>query len=168
MDFFDKYKFASDNPDEFRIDIKNFEKPEVLDESHLSNLLSHSIRITHDILPNVTKSIDVVFKRLKIENQFNLNKYLLKKFSKVPTPHRIVPLLLFENFIPQPLKETLFHFSKSSNNFFTFVTPLIWVLFYWNSVILILLFVDLFLKFVALQLVKLQSLCTLLNSTRQS
>ena len=71
MDFFDKYKFASDNPDEFGIDIKNFEKPEVLDESHLSNLLSHSIRITHDILPNVTKSIDVVFKRLKIENQFN-------------------------------------------------------------------------------------------------
>ena len=71
MDFFDKYKFASDNPDEFGIDIKKFEKPEVLDESHLSNLLSHSIRITHDILPNVTKSIDVVFKRLKIENQFN-------------------------------------------------------------------------------------------------
>ena len=71
MDFFDKYKFSSDNPDEFGIDIKKFEKPKVLDESHLSNLLSHSIRITHDILPIVTKSINVVFKRLKIENQFN-------------------------------------------------------------------------------------------------
>ena len=71
MDFFDKYKFASDNPDEFGIDIKKFEKPKVLDESHLSNLLSHSIRVTKDILPNVTKSIDTVFKKLQIENQFN-------------------------------------------------------------------------------------------------
>ena len=71
MDFFDKYKFTSDNPDEFGIDIKKFEKPEVLDESHLSNLLSHSIRVTKDILPNVTKSIDTVFRRLQIENQFN-------------------------------------------------------------------------------------------------
>ena len=71
MDFFDKYKFASDNPDEFGIDIKKFEKPKVLDESHLSNLLSHSISVTKDILPNVTKSIDTVFKKLQIENQFN-------------------------------------------------------------------------------------------------
>ncbi len=71
MDFFDKYKFASDNPDEFGIDIKAFQKPKILDESHLSNLLSHSIRITNDILPKVTKSINTVFKRLKIENQFN-------------------------------------------------------------------------------------------------
>ena len=71
MDFFDKYKFSSDNPDEFGIDIKKFKKSEVLDESHLSNLLSHSIRITKDILPNVTKSINTVFKRLEIENQFN-------------------------------------------------------------------------------------------------
>jgi len=71
MDFFDKYKFSSDNPDEFGIDIKKFEKPEVLDESHLSNLLSHSIRITKDILPNVTKSINTVFKKLQIDNQFN-------------------------------------------------------------------------------------------------
>ena len=71
MDFFDKYKFSSDNPDEFGIDIKKFKKSEVLDESHLSNLLSHSIRITKDILPNVTKSINTVFQRLEIENQFN-------------------------------------------------------------------------------------------------
>ena len=71
MDFFDKYKFKSDNPEEFGIDIKKFKKQEVLDESHLSNLLSHSIRITKDILPNVSKSINKVFKKLEIENQFN-------------------------------------------------------------------------------------------------
>ena len=39
MDFFEKYKFISDNPDEFGINIKKFKKSEILDESHLSNLL---------------------------------------------------------------------------------------------------------------------------------
>ena len=71
MDFFDKYKFSSDNPEEFGIDIKKFKKSEVLDEGHLSNLLSHSIRITKDILPKVSKSINRVFEKLEIENQFN-------------------------------------------------------------------------------------------------
>ena len=37
MDFFDKYKFSSDNPDEFGININEFKKSDVLDESHLSN-----------------------------------------------------------------------------------------------------------------------------------
>ena len=53
MDFFDKYKFSSDNPDEFGININEFKKSDVLDESHLSNLLSTSIRITEDIIPQV-------------------------------------------------------------------------------------------------------------------
>ena len=71
MDFFDKYKFKSDNPEEFGINLKNFKKSKVLDESHLSNLLSHSIRITEEILPKVYKSINQVFKKLKIDNEFN-------------------------------------------------------------------------------------------------
>ena len=70
MDF-DKYKFSGDNPLEFGIDIKKYKKHNILDESHLSDLLSHSIRITEDILPNVSKSINKVFEKLKIENQFN-------------------------------------------------------------------------------------------------
>ena len=71
MDFFDKYKFSSDNPDEFGININEFKKSDVLDESHLSNLLSTSIRITEDIIPQVYKSIKSVFRKLRVENQFD-------------------------------------------------------------------------------------------------
>ena len=71
MDYLDKYKFSCDNPEEFGIDIKKYKKQNVLDESHISDLLSHSIRITKDILPKVSKSINAVFKKLEIENQFN-------------------------------------------------------------------------------------------------
>mgnify|MGYP001276489551 CR=1 FL=1 len=71
MDFFDKYKFSSDNPEEFGINPNDFKKSDVLDESHLSNLLSTSIRITEDIIPKVYKSIKSVFKKLKVENKFD-------------------------------------------------------------------------------------------------
>ena len=71
MDYFEKYRFHKDNPEEFGINLKEFEKPKVLDESHLSNLLSHSIRVTKEILPKVHSSIEKVFERLEIENQFN-------------------------------------------------------------------------------------------------
>ena len=71
MDYLDKYKFSCDNPEEFGIDIKKYKKHNVLDESHISDLLSHSIRITKDILPKVSKSINTVFEKLEIENQFN-------------------------------------------------------------------------------------------------
>lgn len=71
MDFFEKYRFEKDNPEEFGIDLKKFRKSDILDESHLSNLLSHSIKVSRDILPTVQNSIDGVFKNLKIDNQFN-------------------------------------------------------------------------------------------------
>ena len=71
MDYFEKYRFHKDNPEEFGINLKEFEKPKVLDESHLSNLLSHSIRVTKEILQKVYSSIEKVFERLEIENQFN-------------------------------------------------------------------------------------------------
>ena len=71
MDFFEKYRFYKDDPEEFNIDLKKIEKPKILDESHLSNLLSNSIKVTQEILPKVYKSIDNVFEKLKIENQFN-------------------------------------------------------------------------------------------------
>ena len=82
MDFFEKYRYQKDNPEEFGIDLKKIERPQVLDESHLSNLLSHSIKVTKDILPTVQKSIDEVFKKLKIENQFNFVEMLLAEHEK--------------------------------------------------------------------------------------
>ena len=60
-----------DNPKDFGINLKDINRPKILDESHLSNLLSHSIKITKDIMPKVHNCIEKVFKKLKIENQFN-------------------------------------------------------------------------------------------------
>ena len=72
MDFLDKYKYFKDDPSEFEIDPKEFKKnSNELDESHLSNLLTNSIRVNKKILPKVGKAIDLVFNRIKIENNFN-------------------------------------------------------------------------------------------------
>ncbi len=71
MDYLEKYRYSKDNPEDFDIKLKDTKRPEILDESHLSNLLSHSIKITNDIMPKVHNCIEQVFKRLKIENQFN-------------------------------------------------------------------------------------------------
>jgi hypothetical protein len=72
MDFLEKYKYHKDNPEEFGIDLKKFKKlNEELDTSHISALLSTSIRVSKDLIPSVAKAIDQVFKRIKIENNFN-------------------------------------------------------------------------------------------------
>ena len=72
MDFLEKYKYHKDNPEEFGIDLKKFKKlNEELDNSHISALLSTSIRVSKDLIPSVAKAIDQVFKRIKIENNFN-------------------------------------------------------------------------------------------------
>ena len=45
MDFLDKYKYNKDDPSEFGIDIKKFKNnSNELDNSHLSNLLTNSVR----------------------------------------------------------------------------------------------------------------------------
>ena len=72
MDFLEKYKYHKDNPEEFGIDLKKFKKlNEELYNSHISALLSTSIRVSKDLIPSVAKAIDQVFKRIKIENNFN-------------------------------------------------------------------------------------------------
>ncbi len=72
MDFLDKYKYYKDDPGEFGIDIKKFKKNNnELDNSHLSYLLTNSVKIDKEIFPKVGKAIDIVFKRIKIENVFN-------------------------------------------------------------------------------------------------
>ena len=72
MDFLDKYKYFKDDPSEFEIDLKDYKKnSNELDNRHLSNLLTNSIRVNKEILPKVGKAIDLVFDRIKIENNFN-------------------------------------------------------------------------------------------------
>ena len=72
MDFLDKYKYHKDDPSEFGIDPKEFKKnSNKLDNSHLSNLLTNSVRVSKEILPKVGNAIETVFERIKIENNFN-------------------------------------------------------------------------------------------------
>ena len=72
MDFLDKYKYHKDDPEEFGINLNDFKKnSNELDNSHLSNLLTNSVRVSKEILPKVGKAIEIVFKRIKIENNFN-------------------------------------------------------------------------------------------------
>jgi hypothetical protein len=72
MDFLDKYKYHKDDPSEFGIDLKEFKKnSNELDNSHLSNLLTNSVRVSKEILPKVGSAIETVFERIKIENNFN-------------------------------------------------------------------------------------------------
>ena len=72
MDFLDKYKYHNDDPSEFGIDLKEFKKnTNELDNSHLSNLLTNSVRVSKEILPKVGSAIETVFERIKIENNFN-------------------------------------------------------------------------------------------------
>ena len=50
MDFLDKYKYHKDDPSEFGIDLKEFKKNSIeLDNSHLSNLLTNSVRVSKNI-----------------------------------------------------------------------------------------------------------------------
>ena len=72
MDFLDKYKYHKDDPREFGVELKDLKKnSSELDNSHLSNLLTNSVRVDKEILPKVGEAIETVFKRIKIENNFN-------------------------------------------------------------------------------------------------
>ena len=72
MDFLDKYKYHKDDPREFGVELKDLKKTSnELDNSHLSNLLTNSVRVDKEILPKVGEAIEIVFKRIKIENNFN-------------------------------------------------------------------------------------------------
>ena len=69
MNSLDIFRYSKDDPNEFDIS-----KPKI-DESeknkYLSNLLSHSIKVSEEIFPNIAKSIDEIFAKLKLENNFN-------------------------------------------------------------------------------------------------
>jgi len=72
MDFLDKYKYHKDDPREFGIEPKDLKKDSSeLDNNHLSNLLTNSVRVSKEILPKVGSAIETVFDRIKIENNFN-------------------------------------------------------------------------------------------------
>ena len=84
MDFLDKYKYHKDDPREFGVELKDLKKASnELDNSHLSNLLTNSVRVDKEILPKVGEAIETVFKRIKIENNFNF--FITADNNQAPT-----------------------------------------------------------------------------------
>ncbi len=72
MNYLQQFKYSKDDPAEFDINPNlNKNDNKIFDDSHLSNLLSRSIRVEKEIFPTVGNAIEKVFKRLDLENEFN-------------------------------------------------------------------------------------------------
>jgi hypothetical protein len=72
MSYLKQFKYSKDDPAEFDINPNlNKNDNKIFDDSHLSNLLSRSIRVEKEIFPTVGNAIEKVFKRLDLENEFN-------------------------------------------------------------------------------------------------
>jgi hypothetical protein len=72
MNYLKQFKYSKDDPAEFDINPNlNKNDNKIFDDSHLSNLLSRSIRVEKEIFPTVGNAIEKVFKRLDLENEFN-------------------------------------------------------------------------------------------------
>ena len=72
MNYLQQFKYSKDDPAEFDINPNlNKNDNKIFDDSHLSNLLSRSIRVEKAIFPTVGGAIEKVFKRLDLENEFN-------------------------------------------------------------------------------------------------
>ena len=72
MNYLKQFKYSKDDPAEFGINPNsNKSENKSFDDSHLSNLLSRSIRVEKEIFPTVGNAIEKVFKQLGLENEFN-------------------------------------------------------------------------------------------------
>jgi len=72
MNYLEQFKYSKDDPAEFGVDLNiNNKEKKKFDDSHLSNLLSRSIRVEKEIFPTVGLAIEKVFKRLNLNNEFN-------------------------------------------------------------------------------------------------
>ena len=72
MNYLQQFKYSKDDPAEFGINLNsNKSENKSFDDSHLSNLLSRSIRVEKAIFPTVGGAIEKVFRRLDLENEFN-------------------------------------------------------------------------------------------------
>lgn len=69
MSSLDIFRYHKDDPEEFIN--QNHTQNKHDQDRHLSNLLSHSIRISKEIFPDIGKGIDEIFEELKVENNFN-------------------------------------------------------------------------------------------------
>ena len=72
MNFLDKFRYLFDSLNEIE-NLKNEdkEKKNIYNNPFLKFLLSNSVKVTSEIFPKISESIDKVFLRLKIKNNFN-------------------------------------------------------------------------------------------------
>ena len=72
MNFLDKFRYSFDSLNEIE-NLKNEdkEKKNIYNNPFLKSLLSNSVKVTSEIFPKISESIDKVFLRLKIKNNFN-------------------------------------------------------------------------------------------------
>jgi len=69
MNSLDIFRYSKDDPNEFDINKQQVDENEK--NKYLSNLLSHSIKVSKEIFPSIATSIDEIFSKLKLENNFN-------------------------------------------------------------------------------------------------
>ena len=71
MNYLDKFRYKYDNLNEIvHLETKKI-KEKTYNNQNLKNLLSSSVKVSHSLFPTIAKSIDNVFSKLGINNNFN-------------------------------------------------------------------------------------------------
>ena len=71
MNFLDKFRYTYDDLNELGIVQNNKNETKNFNNENLRNLLSSSVKVSENLFPKIASSIDNVFKKLGVKNNFN-------------------------------------------------------------------------------------------------
>ena len=71
MNFLDKFRYTYDDLNELGIVQNNKNDTKNFNNQNLRNLLSSSVKVSENLFPKISSSIDNVFNRLGVKNNFN-------------------------------------------------------------------------------------------------
>ena len=71
VNYLDKFRYKYDDLNELGRIEKNIDEKKKYNSQNLKNLLSSSVKVSESLFPKIAKSIDNVFLRLGIKNNFN-------------------------------------------------------------------------------------------------